>query len=285
MTEQIIDSGLTLHNFESGTGWVQQPVFALFVYLSRPALVIGYLLWSVNLLLRYNREGRESAVPGKQQFKIKWIWVLLGFLFIFLLSHSLQMVISLEVRNITVFRTLNILQMISAIGLAGLLFSPFFFSDILYGLPRFSMTAIHHEYLAVVPEVKASKQKTASSKFETSYLDLIAHKTEMCMSEHHPNLQQDFNLTQLSVLINIPAHHPAYYFVKDEKSCFREYRDKWWIKYAKQLILQGKINEMSLKAIGLLSGFSSHMAFTFAFRKNERITPAGFAKLCNSRSG
>ncbi len=272
----VIHDGIKQVPFVTELGFLYQKLPLLAIYLSRPLLVMGYLLWSVALLIHFRRYGKESDVFHKQQFMIKWLYVLFGFLFILVLSHSLQVVVTFEERNTAIFKTLNLLQAFSAVGLAGLLISPFFFPEILYGLPRLPKVPVEVESIHVVLEHEPIKQKASVSRFETEYLEQIGQKTEKCMAEYQPYLQQDFNLTQLSVLLNIPIHHLASFFREVKQCSFTDYRNEWRIRHSKMLIEDGKTAGMTLEAIGMLSGFLSRNAFLTAFKKVEGITPSEY---------
>jgi len=276
VAKNIIEKNIMLtqngQNVVSMYKYVPVPV----VFLSRPVLVMGYLLWSAGLLLRYKMYRKESMVLQHQHFMQKWLWILLGFLFILVLSHLLQLVETFSVMSTAIFKTLNLLQIFSGVGLTGLLLSPFFFPDILYGLPRFPRVLINPINENIVSEPEPAKLKQTFSKFENEYLELIGHKTELCMAEYQPYLQQDFNLAQLSVLVNIPVHHLAYYFREIKQRSFTDYRNRWRIEHARRLILEGKSNDLTLEAIGLLSGFTSRNTFLNAFKKAEGISPQTF---------
>lgn len=268
------------------------------VYLSRPVLVMGYLLWSAGMIIQFFRSKNESLVFFNQRFMKKWLMVLLGFLFVLVLSHILSIIHIFAIRSTNIFYTLSYLQIISGIGLAGLLISPFFFPDILYGLPKFPDTVelnrgkiMTNEPLptdeGILSSEKAgnpltesvplpSENRSLASKFEADYLALIGTSTGQCMNDFKPYLQQDFNMAQLSVLVNIPVHHLAYYFREVKQMSFTDFRNRWRIEHAKKLIFEGKSNELTLEAIGLLSGFSSRNTFLLAFKKAEGISPQVF---------
>ena len=116
---------------------------------------------------------------------------------------------------------------------------------------------------------------------ESDYLHHIYEKTESFMKEHKPYLQSEFNLSQLSVHIQVPAHHLGYYFREIKKQSFNDYRNEWRINHAKKLIKEGKASEMTLEAIGMLSGFSSRNAFNTDFKKFEGESPGSFASRFN----
>jgi YesN/AraC family two-component response regulator len=97
------------------------------------------------------------------------------------------------------------------------------------------------------------------------------------MSEWHPYLQPECNIAYISKLIKIPVHHLGYYFREIKKQHFNDYRNEWRVRHAKKLISEGKVDEMTLEAIGKLSGFASRSAFLVAFKKAEGKTPNAFA--------
>jgi hypothetical protein len=106
------------------------------VYLSRPLLVLGYTVWSIGLFARYLMRKSYLNVFSKQYFMTIWLFFLLGFQTVLVVSNTLSIFKSF-VDHSNVFFTLNLLQILSGAGLTGLLISPFFFRGILYGLPRF----------------------------------------------------------------------------------------------------------------------------------------------------
>jgi AraC-like DNA-binding protein len=97
------------------------------------------------------------------------------------------------------------------------------------------------------------------------------------MTDLQPYLQSDCNLAYFAKLVKIPAHHLAYYFREERKQTFNDYRNEWRVNHTKKLITEGKHAELTLEAIGQLSGFSSRNAFFTAFKKVEDISPGAFA--------
>jgi len=101
------------------------------------------------------------------------------------------------------------------------------------------------------------------------------------MRETRPYLQPGFNLPQLSAQIQIPVHHLGYYFREIKRQTFNDYRNEWRINHAKKLIEEGKASEITLEAIGMLSGFSSRNAFITDFKKVEGVSPGSYASRLN----
>ena len=276
VAQNIIEKNIMLTQNGQPLVSMYQYVPVSVVFLSRPVLVMGYLLWSAGLMLRYKMHRMESMVLQQQHFMKKWLWILLGFLFILVLSHAIQLVETFAVMSIEIFKTLNLLQIFSGVGLTGLLLSPFFFPDILYGLPRFPQ----HSPAPVTPDEKPEDLPNESRKskinLESDYLVFIQKKADSCMEEFQPYLQQDCNLAHFSKITNIPVHHLGYYFREIRKQPFNDFRNGWRVKHAKKLISEGKGNELSIEGIALLSGFATRNTFFTAFKKVEGISPGAY---------
>jgi len=254
------------------------------IYLSRPVLVLGYAAWSFILFLLFLKRKKESKIFSHQHHITKWLSVLFVFLTIWFVGHTLQIVEMNTSGTVKIFYSLNILRFLSAGGLIGLLGLPFFFPTILYGLPRFSDpdTPTKDEYKTVAtesgkPDFPEVLERKVENKYGADYLLHVLQKTEACMKDLKPYLQPDCNLLYLSKLVDVPVHHLSYFFREERKQTFNDYRNGWRINHAKNLIMQGKANELTLEAIGLLSGFTTRNTFFTAFKKAEGISPGIFA--------
>jgi len=255
------------------------PVSAL--YLSRPILVLLYTLWSIGLFINYLIKKKESVVLSKQHFMKKWLCLLLGLLLVLEVTQIILIIKGFKMHFSDLYFTLNIIRVLSALGLIGLIVSPFFFPNILYGLPRMPDSLNERNTEKRLTHLRQLKKIPNNNHFEDSYLHLIGKKADACMKEHKPYLQPDCNLTHLAKHVNLPAHHLAYYFREVKKQTFNDYRNEWRINHAKKLIEEGKASEMTLEAIGMLSGFSSRNAFITDFKKVEGISPGVYASRLN----
>ncbi|HLO91444.1 MAG TPA: helix-turn-helix domain-containing protein [Lentimicrobium sp.] len=259
------------------------------IFLSRPLLLFAYCFYSLVLFVSTVQKEKDSVFEKQLRFMSQWITALFGFLTVLVVSHLSLIMISFEMRDEEVFFTLNVLQIMSAIGLTGLLLSPFFFPGILYGMPRFPEYDMSQ--IRVAPLIRVTQQMNESEKklheehqkkiqfnLEADYLKQIELKVEQCMDEHAPYLHSDFNLPQLSVLLKLPVHHLSYYFREVRKETFNDFRNKRRINYAKKLIAEGKANGLTLEAIGVLSGFITRNTFFTAFKKFEGISPGTYVE-------
>lgn len=256
---KIVEDANFLRTFKAGFLYDLFPVPV--IYLMRPIHILIYAIWSSVLYIRYRTQKMELLVLSRQYFMIRWLPLLLTFLPLSVVSHTLSLTEAFHHEDSMILYSLNILQILAEAGLTGLLISPFFFPRILYGLPQ-------------LPESTKSKP---APHYENLYLLSIGQKTDACMKEFQPFLEPEFNMTQLSVAIKIPAHHVAYYFREVKNQSFIDYRNEWRINHAKNLINEGRAERLTLEAIGLSSGFQSRKAFFTAFKKSTGTTPGVFA--------
>jgi AraC-like DNA-binding protein len=254
------------------------------LYLSRPVLVLIYTLWSVIIYIRYLTQKKHPPRFSKQSFMIKWLFILLFFQSLLIISHLVLIFRTFVLDSLNLFYTINTLQILSSIGLIGLLISPFFFPAILYGLPRLPKHSLKkYSAMGVSEDSGSDEKKNIPINLETEYLLMIWRKAEDFMMEHSPFLLPDLNLIKFSELIQIPAHHLAYFFREVRKQSFNDYRNACRVNHAKQLMMEGKAGGLTLEAIGLLSGFSSRITFFRAFKKTESITPSAFLEKINEK--
>ncbi len=251
-------------------------IFPIYVvYLSRPILVFAYTLWSIGLFIRFLIRKQNKMVFSHQNFMTKWLSLFLLFQFILTITY-LTSTFKTFIQYSDVFLTLNMLQVLSAVGMCGLLISPFFFPSILYGLPfvpdSVKKTAEKTEEVHLSPD----ELKRYTPNFEADYLLTIEKKTKFCMQEFQAFLQPDLNLNKFSKIIELPAHHLAYYFREVRKQSFNDYCNECRVDYAKNLIKGGKTGELTLEAVGALSGFTNRSTFFRAFKKAEGVAPGSY---------
>ena len=245
----------------------------LIIFLFRPVYVFSYLIASIVLFVNHLHFKKQFQVFQHQKFMYPWITILFVLMLILIVSHTSILYNLYITKSSAISDSINIIQTVSFVGLSGLIFSLFFFPEILYGMPRFP-----EQVNSKISEELSPKENTKQpSEFEQDYLLLIKRKVDVCMSDLQPYLQSDCNLAYFAKLVKIPAHHLSYYFREERMQAFNDYRNEWRVNHAKKLISEGKTSELTLEAIGLISGFSSRNAFFTAFKKVEEITPSAYA--------
>lgn len=245
------------------------------MYLSRPVLLLAYTLWSIFLIVKYLTQKKLRRVFSGQNFMIKWVMLLTAFALLLATSHIILIIHTFKMHFSDLAFGVNVIRVISALGLIGLMISPFLFPSILYGLPRWPAGTGHKAQ--ETGKTDPGETPNALNHLENDYLHSLGRRMDTYMKEHQPFLEPKFNINQLAVQIEVPVHHLAYYFREVKQQTFSEYRNRWRLAYAKELIREGKTNELTLEAIATLSGFPNRNSFRAAFQKEEGMSPGTFA--------
>jgi len=245
--------------------------------ISRPLLVLGYTIWSGIIFIRYLKMDSESYILTGQNFMKKWLSLLLGFILILSVVHVIQIYELFIFKNLKIFYTLNGLKLLSGVGLAGLLISPILFPKILYGLPRIPGEIVDSNLDNAEHSSQNLRVVRSQLSLEKDYVIYIGREIDTCMKELKPYLNPECNIDYISKLTRIPVHHIAYHFRTEKGQTFTDYRNEWRVRHAKTLISEGKADEITLEAIGMLSGFSTRNTFFTVFKKAEGISPGAFA--------
>lgn len=251
-------------------------IFSLNVlYLSRPVLVLVYTIWSIVIFIRYLIRKEQLKIFSNQRYVVKWLSVLLGFQLIIILVYLVSM-FQTVLWDSKVFLTLNIVQVVSGIVFLILLISPLFFPGILYGMPIVPEQVVEEDEISGGNTSLQSGGKKSALHLEEDYLSAIDEKVNGYMEELKPYRTTDLNLLKFSVMLQVPAHHLAYYFRYKKNETFHQFRDEWRVKYARNLMENGLANGLTLEAIGLQSGFPNRNSFLIAFKRIEGVSPNAF---------
>jgi AraC-like DNA-binding protein len=250
------------------------------VYLLRPLQTFIYILFGLYLYIKHLL--KSSVVSFKSQRKVINTWLAV-FLFLMIIVCITQIAIYKEtdaiVQNVTNLSA-KIMQSISIFGIIGLLFSPFIFPSILYGLPIIHPKHYkpHNRESDAQYQELLAKHKTSNLLMEEFYLKSMEQQIQKCMSEERPFLKNDFNMTVLSNKVNIPLHHLSYFFREYSPTSFTKMKNEWRVRYAVELMESGELSHFTLETIGMQSGFETRNTFRTSFIKVYGITPKEYVE-------
>jgi AraC-like DNA-binding protein len=247
------------------------------VFVSRPLLLFLYTSWSIVIFIRHLMQKQDSSAIESISFMSRWLSFFLGFQILLLTAYLVIMLRTFVGEASDLFYTVNILQVFSAVGLIGILTAPFFFPAILYGLPRYpeanQIRLAESDSTGCRPE----NAETIHQSLNSEYIEFIVQTIDSYMQNLQPYCQPDFNMGSFSELTNIPVHHLSIYLNSVIGLSFSEFRNFHRVKHAKKMILDGKLGEMTIEAIGFCSGFSNRSTFYRVFKSAEGVTPGDFA--------
>jgi len=268
---------------------VDQALNVLQIYFYSVSL--WYLIW------KYKRD-EASRIYKVPQFKLIRNW-----LFIFTLIISIITInFTVAMANIWMYDDKSIfLQkasgalLFASIVYVGMNMLVMFFPHILYGLPiemkelffvnnvnqvQMSKMELASEHIINIEEavdIQMEEKKELPLLFSPEYIQQIESiLADFIQKQNY--LEADFKLSNISNKSRIPAHHLTYYFNTILAFSFSDWRNKFRIEHAIQLLKEGNSDHLTLEAISTKIGFSSQSTFIRAFKLQTGKTPSEFNK-------
>jgi AraC-like DNA-binding protein len=253
------------------------------------SISLWYLLW------HYKRPANQSIIHSKQYKLIhNWLLVFASILTIITINFTVAMagVWLYDEKSLFLERT-GIALLFASLVYIGMNMVILFFPHILYGLPvglKLSPMGIGsaengdadhqssaEEEASVGEDFSFGKVKNELQLFTEEYKETLEAALEN-VKERKVFLNLDFRLTQVSNESGIPVHHLTYYFNDIKNISFSDWRNDLRIAYAKELLVQGEANNLTLEAISLQCGFASQSTFIRAFKNVIGTTPSAYLK-------
>lgn len=240
-------------------------------FISRPALIVAYSFACFYLLIKYNKKWNELKTKTEIQKHISFKWLVIlvtslllvsiGFLFLTtqLIGADITR-IALESKFAHLFSGSIIFLLPTCLIL--------FFPKVLYGMP--SVTSL--------PKSKKQKREEGKTthKLENDPFIEVTDSIISYLNEDKPFLNPDFEISDLSIAMQIPQHHIAYCFSSILETKFTAYRTKLRIEHAKSLLEGGEADSLSIDGIGSKSGFPSRSNFYASFKAETGMTPSQY---------
>jgi AraC-like DNA-binding protein len=244
-----------------------------FSFLARPALLLVYVLASFKLVWDF-AAGREKfrRLPY-QQFIItyRWLFILLGTSGFMAISF---LVLTNSLLNVPVSKALfdaTPLHFLSGLALLLMNISLLIFPQILYGMPVSKEAKKSGER---IPKQKLIKETVLENEEDPFYeLALQIHEY---LKEGKPYLEHNFSIADIALALHVPQHHVAYCFNSIFQTKFTTMRSELRVAYAKELLINGMSETLSMDGIGHKSGFSTRSNFYNTFKSITGLTPSEY---------
>lgn len=239
-----------------------------FAFITRPLLLIAYCIICFYLLFENKRKSSNQNTVTDIQIRTsyKWLYVLVTSLFL-VSCGFLYLTTELANENITkvtieskfahLFSGIIIFLLPSSLIL--------FFPKVLYGMPL------------VNASLKSNKDKVNVKKIDANDpFNEVAESIVHYLNTEKPYLNPEFDISDLSIKLQIPQHHIAYCFTSILDIKFTSYRTKLRVNYAKEMLKKGATESLSIDGIGTQSGFSSRSSFYASFKTETGLTPSQY---------
>lgn len=251
--------------------------------LARTILLVGYLLASLFMLLQFTLDKKRNTVSSNQkQVVIKWLYAIV---ILAVVCSSSYFVLTIDFFNDKLHNRAEI-NSLSINYILGISFSlipvlMIIFPRVLYGIPTVKTNELLQ--ISFSSTVEAQKNSQISSKIDPEEdketFETLAEMILEYLRSKKPFKDQDFCLSDLSNSLDIPKHHLHYCFNTVLNSRFTTIRAQLRVEYAKDCLLRGDLNQLSMEGIWTNAGFSSKTSFFVLFKEITGVTPVEFIKI------
>ena len=155
-----------------------------------------------------------------------------------------------------------------------------FFPSVLYGIPIVLNKKNNLNTSKNTSTKKTELKIISDGNNELIDLTLLIQKY---LKTEKPFVDPKFCLDDLAKQLNIPKHHLYYCFNSIINKKFSEVRKEMRVEFAKELLINGDLENLSLEGIWTNVGFSSKTNFFISFKDVTGSTPIEFLKKRNSQ--
>lgn len=224
-------------------------------FLSRPIVLIFYLLWCTLLFLR-NIDKTNSRTR---------IW-LTSFIFSLLITTGIYLYVALHLFSSSFqSESINTDPIYISSGVV-YIFLPIalilFFPEVLYGMKNIGS-----------PQ---SGKKSSIPPSELEAYEELAQKIESYLQSEKPYLHPDFDLGDVAKAVGTTQKQISFTCKNLLDKKFTDLRTQLRIKHAKELLHKGLTDNITIDAIGTNSGFKSRSTFYEAFKAETGMTPSQY---------
>jgi len=263
---------------------IDQPIISSkHSFAFRPFHLFIYLIICAFTYFRHVKKQHESLIPV---FKIRWNrnWYFIFLLFLFF-TFLPYLIISLTY----LFYGPTALTNPLVIMIINFTTASFFFSNLsillfpkeLYGIPFLGklIKNLGDEQSEMEEDIHYIK-KTSTFFLEPKRLTEISEAIKAYLVGN-PCIRPGFNLSLMSLEIQIPKHQLTYFFNDHLNITFNDWKNEIRITHFISLLKNGQAINNTLESLSQSSGFLSRSKFTNAFKKSQGKTPSAFIKELN----
>lgn len=239
---------------------------------------LGYSIASLLIVLKASKILENRSVPKPQKKLIlRWLYtltILSAVIFICYVPLTFYLLKIVKLPFVITETAYNIFDRITGYSYCVIPLTVLVLPQILYGLPVAAKTKLN-------PKPTDFWEDTQAILEEDPFLD-VSKKILAYLKNEKPYLNPDFNMDTIAEKLKIPKHHIYYCFGNIIKIKFSKVRNRLRVDHAKKLLLEEKLQNLKLEAIGFESGFSSRSHFFATFKEETGLTPSEF--IIQSRS-
>jgi len=235
-----------------------------------------YIIAIWYILLKSRIKGTLSLALLKQQ-KIVYDWLYFFAVTVSILGVLLGIILFSNTKDKSTYQLeANILFMFVFSGCLILILGLILYPQILYGIP------IEKTLVKINEEVNESEviDETDNISFHENYIDNISVLIER-WKEEFKFKDPNSTVISLSVDIDIPRHHLAYFFNQINNEKYIDWRNKLRVEYAVEILGRDQKYDKTIEVLGAECGFRSYSAFIRSFKQFTGKLPKDFIRETN----
>ena len=238
-------------------------------------LIYLIFIWYVLLKSKFKRP--SSMVLLRQQ-KIVYNWLHFFTITVSILGVLFGLILFPNAKDkFTYHLEANILFMLVFSGFLILILGLILYPQILYGIP------MEKTLVKINEEVNESEvmDETESISLPEDYIENISvllQKWEEEFKFKDPNS----TVISLSVDIDIPRHHLAYFFNQINNEKYIDWRNRLRVEYAVEILSRDQKYDKTIEVLGAECGFRSYSAFIRSFKQFTGKLPKDFIRETNT---
>jgi AraC-like DNA-binding protein len=236
-----------------------------------------YLISIWYVLLKSKFKKPSSMVLLKQQ-KIVYNWLHFFAVTISILGVLFGLILFPNAKDkLTYHLEANILFMLVFSGFLILILGLILYPQILYGFP------MEKTLVKINEEVNESEviDETESISLHEDYIENIRVLLQK-WEEEFKFKDSNSTVISLSVDIDIPRHHLAYFFNQVNNEKYIDWRNRLRVEYAVEILSSDQKYDKTIEVLGAECGFRSYSAFIRSFKQFTGKLPKDFIRETNA---
>lgn len=243
-------------------------------FIMRPILLLGYILYCMYLIWkRFSVSNFDSDIPKKQLYvSLRWMIILIVSLFFIVVEFLIITFNSMESKPSIGLINSYPLYILSGVAYGFMSISLLLFPNILYGIPRRTIT---------IEQKKTNPKKTTpivekkTTTEEDPFWDL-AENIKLYLENEKPYVNPDFSISDIALALKVPQNHVSYCINDLMQTKFSALKSDLRIDYAVELLSENLNEAFTIEGIAQQSGFKTRASFYSAFKEKVGVTPTEF---------
>lgn len=243
----------------------------------RSIILIIYLIVNIFSLVKFSLNSHthlNHSIRGSNM--IRWLYVF-HFLVLIIVVSYISYLFKIIGKPLYAYNPESITYLLPSI-ISMVMINVLLLSNpsILYGITRIRSIVVNNE--VNTGKIEAHKSNVNIDAVEIEYFKELAQKIEKYFIEKKPYTKVDFDLTDLTIAMEVPLHHITICFRQYINVKFTDYKNKFRVEEAKQLLNSSSMDNFTIEAIGEQVGFQSKSNFFTSFKKITGLTPLEYKK-------